>query len=120
MSQTILAPFDGSFEAARALPYAAVLAGHGGRVALLGVVPDDHAAAGAAQALHQAAARLRDGPCATSPSTSASPVATRHRPSSPRPRRWVPAPSCCPRTAKGAPPVGCTAAPPPGCCATRW
>ena len=62
MSQTILAPFDGSFEAARALPYAAVLAGHGGRVALLGVVPDDHAAAGAAQALHQAAARLRDGP----------------------------------------------------------
>ncbi len=59
MAQTVLAPFDGSLLAERALPYAAALAGRGGRLVLLHVVPEDASVESAMPGLRQAAGRLR-------------------------------------------------------------
>jgi nucleotide-binding universal stress UspA family protein len=59
MAQTVLAPFDGSLPAERALPYAAVLAGRGGRLVLLRVVPESASVESVMPGLRQAAGRLR-------------------------------------------------------------
>lgn len=59
MAQTVLAPFDGSLPAERALPYAATLAGRGGRLVLLHVIPEGASVESAMPGLRQAAGRLR-------------------------------------------------------------